>query len=783
MIREKRGISITRFRRAFVVQALGFVLVAALFCFFYWYAGTVGVESSQSDPTVAERPGEVQGLGVIKRAEPNESEGTKASERGLVEGICDLIERGEFEEAGRLIEASGYEKKGWESVAQLKDIVGQWEKLQKERGARREAAYKEQLAVFERVKKGLPADVNDLNDVSESDGPRAILAAVTRTIEFADEQQKKALMSDPCVLGAIARAKSESTKLEGEGKWLDAYIRYYSWLSALDPNNKSYKDYAERLIEKAEIAGSFQDSPCETGRQRFEGVKRRIFERAVDALNFNYVNKIDYREMATKGIRRCRLLAEVVGTLTQNSKSEPNLASLGESFRDFVPDSNAIAKLSSGLAGLEREAADWPEGVGKDRFTAVFEKVLELNLTCARLPDEVVIAQFAEASFLALDPYTVIVWPTNVSDFEKAMTNEFSGIGIEITKQKGQLTVGSLLPDTPAYNSGLDAGDVIERVDGVPTKDMPLPCAVKSITGPAGTKVVLTIRREGELQSREITITRARIVVPTIRGWQRDDEGRWQYIVNEEDKIGYVRLTGFSEKTASDLEEVLESLEGSGMRGLILDLRYNSGGYFDSAVEVADDFLDDGLIVITRPRFGIPTYAAAHRKGTHPNYPIVVLVNFGSASASEIVAGALADPSHRRATLVGDRTHGKGMVQGITHYPGEGAQLKYTMAYYHLPSGQRVKSRQEAEKENTQDWGVGPDVTVELRSDELRKISDVQRDNDVLVKAGHDDAAVPLKRYSLERTIEADPQLTTAILVIKSKLIREQVRLTAKKAA
>jgi carboxyl-terminal processing protease len=198
---------------------------------------------------------------------------------------------------------------------------------------------------------------------------------------------------------------------------------------------------------------------------------------------------------------------------------------------------------------------------------------------------------------------------------------------------------------------------------------------------------------------------------------------------------------------------------------------------------VADDFLNDGLIVITRPRFGIPTYAAAHRKGTHPDYPMVVLVNFGSASASEIVAGALADPSHGRATLVGDRTHGKGMVQGITHYPGEGAQLKYTMAYYHLPSGQRVKSRQEAEKEGTHDWGVGPDVGVELRSDELRKVADVQRDNDVLVKAGHNSAAVPLKRYSLKQTIEADPQLETAILVIKSKLIREQVRLTAKKAA
>jgi C-terminal peptidase prc len=606
-----------------------------------------------------------------------------------------------------------------------------------------------------------------------------------RTIEFADEQQKKALLSEPCVQSAMAVAKSEAAALEQKGKWLDAYIRCYSWLSALEPNNKDYSDHAEQLIDKAEIAGSFQDSPCETGKQRFEGVRRRIFEWAVGALNFNYISKIDYRQMAAKGARRCRQLVEVVGTLTRTEDRgqkaegvgrEPNVSILGESFRDFQPDANAIASLSTSLGELERETGNWPEGAGKDKFLTAFGKVLELNMATARLPEEVVIAQFAEASFLALDPYTIIVWPRQVQDFEKIMTNEFSGIGIEITKEKGQLTVASLLPDTPAYNSGLDAGDVIESVDGLPTKDMPIGCAVKNITGPSGTKVTLTIKHEGEQQPRQITITRAKITVPTIRGWERDEEGKWRYMVDEEDKIGYIRLTSFSEKTAADMEEALNNLERSGMKGLVLDLRYNSGGFFDSAVNVSDAFLDEGLIVITRPRFGIPSYAPAHSKGTHPNYPMVVLINAGSASASEIVAGALADPSHHRATLVGERTHGKGVVQGITKYPGEGAQLKYTMAYYHLPSGQRVKSKEEAEKEGTKDWGIGPDVTVELRSDELRRMFDVQRDNDVLVRAGHNATASPLKRHTLEQTIEVDPQLETAILVMKSKMIREQAR-------
>jgi carboxyl-terminal processing protease len=739
--------------------------------------------------------------------EPNAGNPERAElgEQEIVEAACALIEKGKFDTAGRLIEASGGASKDWKLVSQLKEIVGQWQQMQKSRQLQKEAAYKEQLAELERLKARRPPSPprfgaledtrvfaeqwledsgldlgGDANEPKEPNGPVAILAAVTRTSEFADEEQKKELLSDPCVLEAVERAKSEAAEFERKGKWLDAYIMCYSWLAAMEPNNKGYVDYSEGLIEKAEIAGAFQDSPCETGKQRFEGVKRRIFERAVDALNFNYVNKIDYRAMAAKGIKRCRSLAEVVGVLTLPGDSEPNASLLGESFKDFRPDANAIAELSSRLAALEQETAGWPEGASKDKFVGAFGKVLELNLLSARLPEEVVIAEFAEAAFESLDPYTVLVWPTQVPDFEKVMTNEFSGIGVEITRQKGQLTVASLLPDTPAYNSGLDAGDVIDSVDGVATKDMPILCAVKRITGPSGTNVKLGIIHGGEQQAREITITRAKITVPTIRGRQRTEEGKWQNMVDEQEKIGYIRLTSFSEKTASELEESLNSLEQDGMRGLVLDLRFNPGGILDSAVEVADEFLDEGLIVITRPRFGIPTYAAARSKGTHPNYPMVVLINTGSASASEIVAGALADASHKRATLVGERTHGKGVVQGITHYPGEGAQLKYTMSYYHLPSGQRVKSKEEAEKEGTKDWGIGPDVAVELRSDEFRKMFDVQRDNDVLVKAGHDDAVSPLKKHTLEQTVEADPQLATAILVVKSKLIREQARKSKK---
>jgi len=356
------------------------------------------------------------------------------------------------------------------------------------------------------------------------------------------------------------------------------------------------------------------------------------------------------------------------------------------------------------------------------------------------------------------------------------MTNEFTGIGIEISKEKGLLTVASLLPGTPAYNSGLDAGDVIEAVDGVPTKDMSLHCAVRRITGPAGTQVRLTIRRPGEKGTREILITRARITVPTIRGWKRTEQGRWLYMIDEASRIGYVRLTSFSATTPDDLEKVLKQLESRGLAGLILDLRFNSGGLLDSAVAVCDKFIKEGLIVKTQPRF-MPSYATAHKKGTHPDYPLVILINQYSASASEIVAGALHDEKYKRAILVGQRTHGKGSVQGITPYPGGGAQLKYTMAYYHLPSGQKVKSRDESKKEGLEDWGIAPDIEIKLRGDEIKKMLDVQRENDVLVKADHDNGTVPVNKHALAETLEADPQLAVALLAVRAKLIQHSHKL------
>jgi carboxyl-terminal processing protease len=235
-----------------------------------------------------------------------------------------------------------------------------------------------------------------------------------------------------------------------------------------------------------------------------------------------------------------------------------------------------------------------------------------------------------------------------------------------------------------------------------------------------------------------------------------------------------VRISSFSKETASDFEKVLRDLEKEGLRGLILDLRWNQGGQLDVALRIVDMFIKEGVILRVRPGlYGGPAEGMrAEAEGTHPDYPMVILINEISASASEIVAGALADPKYKRAVLVGERTHGKGSVQSIEDRDLDGAEVKYTTAYYYLPSDQRVYSREEREKLGLKDWGVGPDVEVALRMDEVRAMVEAQRANDVLAQADRPATKEPIKRRTIQQFLEADPQLAIGLLVVKAELVQ-----------
>jgi carboxyl-terminal processing protease len=736
-------------RSLVVALLLAAILLSSVTCVFASLAGTVSAD---------------KGMAAVVGISEN-----VPVEYSVVDQACDLICQGKFDAADELFKknSDSSAKQFSEATRQLSQIIDEYQDINQQMKLEREKTYSERLSGLDKLR--TEADVNDVNDITE------VLAAVAEVSELADKNQKGKLFSDEFVKGVLQKAIDKATGFEAEGKWLEAYVNCYAWLVVIDPNNEGYSDYAQQIYDKATIVASLEDSPCETTEERYDGVDKKIFIRTINYLDLHYVNRIDYKEMVTKALERCKLLGEVMEFPPDDFKI------LSENQKTGYGYKQSLSAWSVALEAMQDEVERDSVGMSKDRFLNVFEKILKLNETTVDLPHPLLIAHFSEAALSSLDSYTIIVWPRQVQEFEKLMTNEFSGIGIEISKPKGKLTVSSLLPDTPAYKSGLDAGDVIEAVDGIETKDMTLTCAVRKITGPRGTKVKLTIKRPGEEGTNDIVITRGKIVVPTIRGWQRTDAGQWLYMIDPEDKIGYVRLTSFSAESSDDLERVLDELEDEGLKGLILDLRYNSGGLLESAIDVSNKFIDEGMIVSRQSGFGrLPVYAEAEEKGTHPNYPLVVLVNSNSASASEIVAGALADKAHKRAILVGTRTHGKGSVQGVTNSIGDGAQLKYTMAYYHLPSGQRVESREEAKKQGNDDWGVGPNIAVDLNSEEIKKMIDVQRDNDVLVRADHDDTKDATKKHTLKETLESDLQLAVGLLVVKSKLVQAEALELAK---
>jgi carboxyl-terminal processing protease len=639
-------------------------------------------------------------------AQPNrETPAVQAVETNVPDTAFTKVYHGDFDGAEKMIRPGDpCESK---ALVGLEKVIAEYDKISVNRAATRKAAYEKQLAELEKYRHPKKtADVNDpntvknINDPNDPNGLFNALLVVVKAHEVADKEQKKKLLEDPFVKELITKSLKRCDCFEAKSQWLESLTNCYARLAALYEDDKTYSDRIEELSGKELIKISLQDSPCESWSSHYQNIRKDMFVRAIKGLEFNYVSIINYTDMAEKALKRCRLLGEVIFTVD-------SLRS--QFFRDIDP--NAYNAWNSGLDALLAETHASPLGIDGDKFLSIFDKTLALNEATIKLSEKILIVHFTEASLDSLDPHTNLIWPQQLEEFKKNLTNEFTGIGIEISKAEGPLKVASLLPDTPAYTSGLDAGDIIEAIDDASTKDMPIGCAVRKITGAAGTSVTLTILHSGETKPVKITITRAKIVVPTIRGWQRVEDGQWRYMLDDRNQIGYIRITNFSEKTDSDLENALKQLESKGLKGLIIDLRFDSGGYLETAVNVVDKFVEKGLIVRTQPRFGLANWAAAKTKDTHRDYPLVILINGGSASASEIVAGALQDPVHKRAVLVGTRSYGKGSVQTVASIPG-GAQLKYTMAYYHLPSGQRVEGRSEMEKAGRKDWGIAPDVEV-----------------------------------------------------------------------
>jgi carboxyl-terminal processing protease len=337
-----------------------------------------------------------------------------------------------------------------------------------------------------------------------------------------------------------------------------------------------------------------------------------------------------------------------------------------------------------------------------------------------------------------LDPHSSFLDPESYREMQVETSGSFGGLGIEITLRDDILTVVSPIEGTPAFRAGLQSADRIVKIDGLSTKDMQLADAVKKMRGRPGTKVTISVVREGWTEAKDFEIQREQIRVHSVR--TQDLGGN----------IGYVKLRQFQEQTAHDLDQALDKFGKDGMKAIVLDLRNNPGGLLTSAVEVTEKFVEDGkLVVYTEGRVRNQNMRfSAHAKKAYSTIPMVVLVNQGSASASEIVAGALQD--YGRAIVVGTQTFGKGSVQTIIPL-SDGSGLRLTTAKYFTPKGRSIHGK-----------GITPDIVVELPKDTSGK--------------------PPQPPLDPAEELKKDIQLQRALDVIKTMRIIEQKRPDASQA-
>ncbi|HEV7267800.1 MAG TPA: S41 family peptidase [Falsiroseomonas sp.] len=321
-------------------------------------------------------------------------------------------------------------------------------------------------------------------------------------------------------------------------------------------------------------------------------------------------------------------------------------------------------------------------------FGDVFERIKAEYVE--PVSDREVIEAAINGMLQGLDPHSSYMNPRNFRDMQVQTRGEFGGLGIEVTQENGYVKVISPIDDTPAARAGVKPGDLITHLNGQSTQGLTLQEAVEQMRGERGTEIRLTIRREGERAPVQISLTRD-VIRPQVARFRL-----------EGNDVAYVRLSAFNEQTEAALRRAVSTMRqqaGGNLRGLILDLRNNPGGLLDQAVQVSDDFLDQGEIVSTRARREGDAQRWNARAGDiAQGLPMVVLVNAGSASASEIVAGALQD--HRRAVVMGVKTFGKGSVQTVMPIPGNGA-IRLTTARYYTPSGRSIQAT-----------GIEPDIEV-----------------------------------------------------------------------
>jgi carboxyl-terminal processing protease len=533
------------------------------------------------------------------------------------------------------------------------------------------------------------------------------------------------------------------------------------------PTDKFVRDAAGRPSATTSPVDEETDSFKIDWRETVKGIHADMLTEALKHSRTNYYKPTEYKDLLLGGIKGLRAVATTKG--------------LDQTFAGLA-DEQKRQEFLADLDKLTQQAKD--AGTANSVVDRLLSQVRDDNRHTINLPEEVMISEFADGAFGELDPFSSMIWPSDLEEFNKTTQGEFSGVGIQIQlDDDGSLKVVSPLEDSPAYKAGIKAGDVLTKINGKSAKGITLNQAVKTITGPSGTIVTLTVRSPSGA-SKDYNIERKTIKVASIKGWLHRPGGGWDYFVDPDNRIAYLRLTNFTKSTSDELDKAADEVRAKGAKAMILDLRYNPGGLLAAATDVTDKFLHEGLIVSTRADRdtpNAPTYATARADDNEIALPMVVLVNQYSASASEIVSGALKDQN--RAKIVGERTFGKGSVQMLFPLSNRAAYLKLTTSHYYLPGGKCIHR-----EENSTEWGVDPDLTIEMTPEQMRAAIDSRQDLDVLRDAGDAPAkdkqakvnqeAKDVKEAVAKATkdpMSSDPQLSAALLLLRMQLAGAQL--------
>lgn len=672
------------------------------------------------------------------------------AERTLLMGYVD---KGDFETALSLLERSVWREDNFHR--NLRSLLARYMTYQEDWRRQNQQALEK---LHQRIEQ-LRSDPNQ-----PSARPEEILSLLIQSRK--DNPDKADFLSDPLVVSLTEQIRRNILRWQSQGEYEKAWRNGLRVLVAADPDHPALQQEKTDLLSKIAVEKKLTASLCPGQSDPYAAVEAETFFEAIRRLDQKYFTPLNYAALSRRTLTRARHIGEVLACGRKDflSTADPNaLAAWNQQLKALQDSANSASQTQT----------DCPA------FLEQISMLVDLNRSTLRLPEGLVVQLLAESVFEELDPYTEIVWPARSEEFDKQMSGEFAGVGIRIARQDGRLTILEIVPNSPAEECGqLQVGDTILAIDGNPTESLSIDCAVRLISGPADTAVSLTIRRQEPEQT--VTLRRRKIVLPSLHGNTspleqplKTNGGLSAYQIDDDPRIAYIRLSGFRKDTAQTLRQILEKLHADSLHGLILDLRSNSGGLLDAAVGVADLFLENDTIVQTYTREGIEQKITAATGALPPDIPMAVLVDEGTASGAEILAGALAAPHTPRAVLVGTRTYGKGTVQEVETLPN-GCRLKYTRGIYQLSDGREVPNRYQRLKQNRTDWGLLPNVLVETGEPQMEKARQARRRLEQFFRETQDKSPPQIQQDLLpllEALVSSDPPLAAGLTIVKARIL------------